>query len=70
MLSLLSVALSATALQAGCAELPGAREMLARPDVDYVLIGEYHGTNEMPAVARDIACAAIETGRPLALVLS
>ena len=47
-----------------CAELAGAREMLA-PGIDYVLVGEYHGTNEMPAIARDIACAASATGRPL-----
>lgn len=66
MLSLLSAALAAASLDAGCAELPGAREMLAVPGVDYVLVGEYHGTVEMPAVARDIACAAAATGRPLA----
>lgn len=49
----------------GCAELPGAEALIRQPEVGFVLVGEYHGTNEMPAVARDIACAAAKAGRPL-----
>lgn len=66
MLQLLMTALGAAALPAGagCAELPGSRALVAE-SVDYVLVGEYHGTNEMPAMARDLACAAAATGRPL-----
>ncbi|MDO9489595.1 MAG: hypothetical protein Q7J32_14560 [Sphingomonadaceae bacterium] len=66
---LLAAALAAGSLAAGCTELPGAREMLAAPGVDFVLVGEYHGTVEMPAVARDIACAVAETRRPLAFAV-
>jgi hypothetical protein len=58
--------LTAAALAAiGCTDLPGADELVRRPEIGFVLVGEYHGTNEMPAVARDIACAATAAGRPL-----
>ena len=63
MLEMLTAAVLA---RLGCAELAGADALVKRPEIGFVLVGEYHGTNEMPAVARDIACAATATGRPLA----
>ena len=62
---MLEVLTAAVLARIGCAELPGADALVKRPEIEFVLVGEYHGTNEMPAVARDIACAATTTGRPL-----
>ncbi len=56
--------LAAAAVAALCNPLPGIEQVL-RPSMNYLLIGEYHGTVEMPAVAADVACAAAATGRPL-----
>jgi len=53
--------------QTPCAPLPGIEAVVARPDLRFLLIGEYHGTVEMPAVAGDAFCAAAETGRPVIL---
>ena len=62
---MLEVLTAAVLSRVGCAELAGADALVKRPEIEFVLVGEYHGTNEMPAVARDIACAATTTGRPL-----
>lgn len=62
---MLEVLTAAVLSRVGCAELPGADALVKRPEIEFVLVGEYHGTNEMPAVARDIACAATVVGRPL-----
>lgn len=50
-----------------CAPLPGIEAVVARPELRFLLIGEYHGTVEMPAVAGDAFCAAVATGRPTIL---
>lgn len=62
---MLEVLTAAVLARVGCAELAGADALVKRPEIEFVLVGEYHGTNEMPAVARDIACAATVVGRPL-----
>ena len=50
-----------------CAPLPGLEPVMARADLKFLLIGEYHGTVEMPGVAGDALCAAVATGRPVIL---
>ena len=55
----------AAAATTACTPLPGVDQILTQPSVNYLLIGEYHGTVEMPAIAGDAACAAAATGRPL-----
>ena len=50
-----------------CAPLPGIEVVVARVELRFLLIGEYHGTVEMPAVAGDTLCAAVATGRPAIL---
>lgn len=52
---------------AGCAPVPGLEARIADPKLDYLLVGEYHGTNEMPGLAADAMCAAAATGRPTVL---
>ena len=68
---ILTAALLAAASSAGggadCAPLPGVERILGRPEIAYLLIGEYHGTIEMPAVAADALCAAASADRPAVL---
>lgn len=52
-----------------CGGLPGVDSLLALPGLNHVLIGEYHGTAEMPGVAADVMCAAASRGRPVVLGL-
>lgn len=70
-MSLLLAALAALASpadgDADCQPLPGIDGLVARSGLKFLLIGEYHGTTEMPAVAGDALCAAVATGRPAIL---
>lgn len=66
-MSILLAALAAFTSAAECEPLPGIEELVSRPDLRFLLIGEYHGTAEMPAVAGDALCAAVATGRPVIL---
>lgn len=52
---------------ADCQPLPGIDDLVARSGLRFLLIGEYHGTAEMPAVAGDALCAAVATARPVIL---
>ena len=52
---------------AECAPLPGIEAVLRTPNLNYLLVGEYHGTVEMPAIAADALCAAAAAGRPVVL---
>lgn len=58
---------SARPVDPSCRQLPGVDSLLSLPELNHVLIGEYHGTVEMPAVAADIMCAAAARGRPVVL---
>ncbi|QPQ54610.1 hypothetical protein IC614_09770 [Allosphingosinicella flava] len=72
MLSMLAALMGAgipAGLPPSCGALPGIEQLLDRPDFNYLLIGEYHGTAEMPAVAADALCAGAKAGRPLILGL-
>jgi hypothetical protein len=41
-----------------CSPIPGAELLWARSEPRFVLVGEMHGTNETPAVFRDLVCSA------------
>lgn len=64
---MLSMFAAAAAAALSCPPLPGFDQLLAQPDLGYALIGEYHGTVEMPGIAGDAACAAVAAGRPVVL---
>jgi hypothetical protein len=64
---MLTMLAAGVAAALSCPALPGFDQLLARPDLGFVLIGEYHGTVEMPAIAGDAACAAVAAGRPVIL---
>lgn len=50
--------------RAGCPELPGAQALL-EADAAFIVVGEAHGTVELPALFADIACSLTTDGRPL-----
>jgi hypothetical protein len=52
-----------------CGDLPGAASLVSRDRLNYLLVGEYHGTVEMPRVAADLLCAAVQQKRPVVLGL-
>lgn len=61
-------ALSALAVPLGqaatpsCPYLPGAEVVLADQSKRYVIVGERHGTNQIPALFSDLVCAAASKG--------
>jgi hypothetical protein len=40
--------------QPSCASIAGTSRLWARPGVHFVIVGEVHGTAEMPALFRDL----------------
>jgi hypothetical protein len=46
-----------------CEDVPNLETVLERGELTYLLIGEYHGTVEMPAIAAEAACVAAAAGR-------
>ncbi len=61
-------ALTLAASAAPCTPLPGAEAVLADPKVRYLIVGEWHGTADSPAVFLDLVCAAAAR-RPLVVAL-
>jgi hypothetical protein len=61
----LSVAASAQAAlpDANCAEIPGTAQVLSASRI--VMVGEIHGTNEMPAEFLRLVCSALRRGQPV-----
>lgn len=55
--------LAADALHSTCDPPPRAETIWARRDIQYVLIGETHGTVEAPYVFAELICAAAATGK-------
>ena len=51
--------------QPSCASIAGTSRLWARPGVRFVIVGEVHGTAEMPALFRDLVCSAFKTKRPI-----
>jgi len=52
-----------------CGDLPGASALVSRERLNYLLVGEYHGTVEMPQIAADLLCSAVQQKRPVILGL-
>lgn len=70
LLSLLAAAIPLAAPSASpCTPLPGAQSL--RDDVrpDFVIMGEVHGTAELPAAFGDLVCAFAAMGAPLTVGL-
>ena len=53
-----------------CPQVAGAERLWAKPETQWVMVGEMHGTAEMPALFGDIVCrAAADSGRPITVAL-
>jgi len=67
MLGLMAMA-AATATQ--CRPVAGAERLWDKPETQWVMIGEMHGTAEMPATFADLVCQAAATShRPVTIAL-
>ncbi len=53
----------------GCPKLSGASEILSNPQIHFLVVGDYHGTNEVPALFSDIICHAIAQNRNISVAL-
>lgn len=58
-------AFAGPALAQGCQPLPGLASSVALDHTDFLLVGETHGTKELPAAFAGIVCAVLESGRPV-----
>lgn len=54
---------------AGCTPLPGAEALRDADRPDFVVMGEAHGTAELPAAFADLVCAYAAAGTPLTVGL-
>lgn len=55
---------SATILaRATCAPIPGSERLWSNPRLRFVVVGEMHGTNETPAIFKDLVCSARDVKR-------
>lgn len=54
---------------APCVALPGIDALLATPKLQWLMLGEQHGTSETPAAFADIVCHASRARRPVIVAL-
>ncbi len=54
---------------AGCENLPGADALMSNKKIEYVVVGEMHGTNEAPPLIANLACAGNRAGRPVTVAV-
>ncbi len=65
----MELAINAAGAMASCSPIPGADQIWTKPSVHWVFIGELHGSNETPAVFRDLVCDAIAQGKHVTVAL-
>ncbi len=58
----LVASLAFAALAPACPAVPGAAALLAMPERRALIVGELHGTAEIPALFGDLVCAAAKLG--------
>lgn len=64
--SLASLSGCATApTQSRCTPPANASALSANPQTQFIVLGEYHGTNEIPAATAELVCASAQSGRVL-----
>jgi len=66
MIGLLALAAASTS---PCPQIAGAERLWAKPETQWVMVGEMHGTAEMPALFANLVCQAAESGRPITVAL-
>ncbi|QIK78570.1 hypothetical protein G7077_06340 [Sphingomonas piscis] len=55
--------------QFSCEPISGLQQLLERPGLRWIIVGEQHGTNEMPAAFVDIVCHAATSKRPVVVAV-
>ncbi len=48
-----------------CSPIQGAEQLWAKPRLQFIVVGEMHGTNETPAIFKDLVCSARDGKRPI-----
>ncbi|WP_374944448.1 hypothetical protein [Sphingomonas sp.] len=66
---ILAVSQMLAAATAACSPVPGADAVLARAQTRWLILGEMHGTAEMPRALTDLACAAAAQRRPVVVAV-
>src|SRR5205823_84666 len=59
----------ATAKSEGCHGIGGLETLWSRPSLRWIVVGEVHGTAEMPAAFRDIVCNSAAARRPIVVAV-
>ena len=54
---------------AACKPVPGSTALFAKPGLNFVMVGEIHGTNEGPEIFKDLVCEAAASKRPVVVAL-
>ena len=68
MLSILAALLGVSVSVSPCTPVPGA-DRLWQPQTRWVIVGEQHGTTEIPLAFANLACLAAATGRPVTVAV-
>ena len=63
------LAVGAAAAIAVCSPIPGANQVWSKASVQWVFVGELHGSNETPAAFGDLVCDALARGKRVTLAL-
>jgi hypothetical protein len=50
---------------AACSPIPGSERLWSTAGLRFVVVGEMHGTNETPAIFKDLVCSARDVKRPI-----
>lgn len=59
----------AAASVASCQPVAGAEKLWTKPETRWVMVGEMHGTAEMPAFFGNLVCQVAASGRPVTVAL-
>lgn len=65
----LGLALAPAAAPEACVPIEGAEAVLGDRDVHWLVVGEMHGTREMPASFAELVCAAAQSHRTVTVAL-
>jgi len=63
------MAMAAAAAATPCRPVAGVERLWDKPETRWIMIGEMHGTAEMPMAFADMVCLAAKSGRPVTVAL-
>lgn len=52
-----------------CTPIEGAIALVSDTSIQYLIVGDYHGTSEIPVFFEDLICAALKAGRSVSVSL-